>query len=54
MSETERLRIAIMAARQIKAAIDEVNESRGCVAEYPDSITVDLQTFLFRSIIGLD
>lgn len=51
MSETERLRIAIFAARDIKAAIDEVN-ARGVFADYPNSVTVDRQTFMWAQLVG--
>ncbi len=47
MSETQRLRIAISAAREIKAAIDAVREEYDIQVDYPDSITVDRQTFLW-------
>jgi hypothetical protein len=49
MSETQRLRIAIRAAREIKAAIDAVRDEYDIQVDYPDSITVDRQTFLWSA-----
>jgi hypothetical protein len=50
MSETERLRIAVMAARDIKAAIDEAREEYGIDVDYPNYVTVDRQTFLWSQL----
>src|SRR6185295_19540560 len=52
MSETERLRTAIQAAREIKQAIDEIREEYGIDADYPGYITVDRQTFMWSQLCG--